>query len=348
MNQLRVKNHFVPECYLKRWINSNNKIWVYKTLVSYKAVPAWRNYSPAAIAYHKHLYTRIISGSETDEIEKWLDNEFESPANEVLEKVVSDQRLSSDDWQILIRFLAAQDVRTPARLLEHLKRATKELPEVLKGTLGNLKETLGKGNVSLLDQKEKSKIGSKYMPLKITTVFKEGSDVCTLKAESYVGRSTWIFSIKHLLENTEKVLHTHKWTIVKPAQGYYWFTSDNPVIKLNYTNPNNYDLRGGWGKNKGNIIFPIAPEHAMYVQIGDRPPLKGSRMSIAQTKEIRKIIAENSYRMILSDKKDSEILVFRKRIVDSEILNNEVKAMQDWHNKNSILEREYFTKIKDA
>ncbi len=37
--------------------------------------------------------------------------------------------------------------------------------------------------------------------------------------------------------------------------------SDNPVIKLNYLNQNEYDLKGGWGKEKGNIIFPIGPDH---------------------------------------------------------------------------------------
>lgn len=107
MNQLREKNHYVPECYLKRWENRFGKVYVYRTLVSHPNVPVWKPFTTSAIAYRKHLYTQIISGSESDEIEKWLDREFESPANAVLDKATAGGRLSKDDWEILIKFLAA-------------------------------------------------------------------------------------------------------------------------------------------------------------------------------------------------------------------------------------------------
>jgi len=88
MKQLHVKNHFVPESYLKRWENIDNKIWVYRTLVSNKKVPLWKDYSASAIAYQKHLYTQIIAGNESDELETWFDRNIESPANKVLDRAL--------------------------------------------------------------------------------------------------------------------------------------------------------------------------------------------------------------------------------------------------------------------
>lgn len=344
MSQFRAKNHYVPECYLKRWADGNQQICVYRTLVSDEKVPVWRRYNASAIAYQKHLYTQVISGKESDELETWLDREFESPASSALDKVVSDKRLTVDDWAVLVKFLAAQDVRTPLRLIEHYVNAQKLIPEVLQKVLNDLKEELEGGEIDSLVGQDEYPNESRSFPLRVTTDINEGSEVGTLKAESYAGRATWIFSIKHFLNNTRKALHNHKWTIIKPAKGYHWFTSDNPVIRLNYYSPGKYDFKGGWGMEKGNIIFPIGPDHAMFVQIGDKPKPKGARLSEAQTRQIRKFIAENAYRRIFSNEFDKEVLILRPRIVNSEQLKAEADQMRKWHDSNSKMEREYLAK----
>lgn len=348
MSELHIKNHFVPECYLKRWEDSNNKICVYRILVSHSNIPIWRRYTASAIAYHKHLYTQMVSGTESDALEKWLDKKYESPANDALEKAVLEKRLSADDWDLLIKFLAAQDVRTPARLFEHLKRNNEVLSEILQNTLDKLKEKLEKKELVALEKQDRTVKNSDLIPLKLTTKFEPGNSIGILMAESYVGRSTWIYSIKHLLENTEKILHKHKWSIVKPAKGYKWFTSDNPVVKLNYISSNNYDLKGGWGKKKGNIIFPIGPDHAMFVQIGDKPISKGTRLTVRQTREFRKFIAENSHRMIFSNFIDEEIKHIKPRQVDSEKFRKEKIEMETWHELNSKKELEYLKNNQNA
>jgi len=347
MSELHIKNHFVPECYLKRWKDSDNRICVYKILVSHSNVPIWKRYSISSVAYHKHLYTQMISGTESDALEKWLDKEYESPANDILEKAVLEKRLSPDDWNIMIRFLAAQDVRTPARLFEHLKYTNKVLPEILQSSLNKLKDKLEKKELVALESLKTIEKDTGLIPLKLTKQYKPGEKNVRLKVESYSGRSTWFYSIKHLLKNTEKILHKHKWSIVKPAKGYTWFTSDNPVIKLNYISSKNYDLKGGWGKEKGNIIFPISPEHAMFVQIGDRPFLKGTRLTVAQTKEFQKLIAENSHRFIFSNFFDNEINYMKPRLIDSVQFRNEKQEMERWHDINSKMELEYSNSNKN-
>jgi hypothetical protein len=110
--QFHRDNHFVPCVYLKGWAGPDGKIATYRVLVPHDKFPTWRRYSPSALAYHSHLYTQTTSGVETDDIEKWLDQDFERPAEEPLRKARTGARMSRDDWKQLIRFVAAQDVRT--------------------------------------------------------------------------------------------------------------------------------------------------------------------------------------------------------------------------------------------
>ena len=42
----------------------------------------------------KNLYTRIVRGGEADDIEQWLNREFESPAKEPFQKVLADKELT--------------------------------------------------------------------------------------------------------------------------------------------------------------------------------------------------------------------------------------------------------------
>lgn len=128
-------NHYVPQTYLKHWGGTDGRVFAYRVLVSHPNVRLWRPMSVRGLAYHAHLYTRVVANGLTDEVERWLDSEFEAPAGNVIQKVVDDERLRSQDWSHLIRFLAAQDVRTPARLMEMLQRWHRTLPDLIEDTL---------------------------------------------------------------------------------------------------------------------------------------------------------------------------------------------------------------------
>lgn len=253
MNQIHIKNHYVPRCYLKNWQDSEGGVAVYRTLVERSEIPLWKRRTVAAVAYQDHLYTRVVAGKESDEMEQWFDRNFESPAMPVIQRVIGNGSLSCEDWRILIRFLAAQDVRTPIRMIEHIKRFQEFIPEALSEIMESLPDRIAESKTSEVVPGNNKNAG--LLPLKVTSEMVAGAEHGFLKAETYVGRASWIFGIKHLLENTIRVLHSHKWTIVTPAEGYNWFTSDNPVVKLNYHNEHQYDLRGGWGVKNGNIFF---------------------------------------------------------------------------------------------
>ena len=331
---MRNKNHFVSRGYLRNWCGSEDQLWVYRTLVSSHNVKLWQKFYPKSVAYHLHLYSQLKDQKLDDEIEEWFDKEFESPAESSINRALKDARLSSDDWNNLIKFIALHDARSPVRLKEHIEAAPKLFSEIF----ANLGEKISKKNLEEITEKSYPIKNKATIPLKIKPIFNVNEKELFLKIESYVGRSTWLFSLKHTLINTSKILHSHKWTIVRPYKGMNWFTSDNPVIRLNFISQNQYDLKGGWGVKRGNILFPIDPEHLLLTQIGCRPPLKGTRLGKEQTVFIRKITAENSYRMIFSREPDQDIEEYAPRLVDQKLFRNEQEMWKKWHEENTLLE----------
>lgn len=132
--------------------------------MEHENVPVWKPFSTKAVANHAHLYTQIATGTETDEIEKWFDREFESPAEEAIAKATSDRRLSHEDWKRLIRFLALQDIRTPAWFTQQMKRLDETLPQLMKATMEN----------SIQRIQEAAETGTIIEPLKLPAAEREG------------------------------------------------------------------------------------------------------------------------------------------------------------------------------
>jgi len=279
---------------------------------------------------HYCLYSQLKDQELDDEVEQWFDKDFESPAQSALNRAMRDLRLSSDDWIKLIKFVALHDARTPARLQDHMERAQKWFPKILE----KLEKDLPQKNSEWQQENYHFIKDRDHIPLKITPVYEEGEEKAFIKIESYIGRSTWLFSLKHILNinSTIKILHNHKWTIIRPCKGMKWFTSDNPVIRLNFISQNQYDLKGGWDVKRGNIMFPLDPD-LLFTEIGCKPPIKGTRFDRGKTLFIRKIIAENSYRMIFSNEPDPEIEGYSPRIVDHKLFRQEQEMWEKWHEK---------------
>src|SRR5579862_4320308 len=111
-------NHFVAQFYLRNFASASNDVYEYRILVSHSSVPVWKPVCVAGTAYERNLYTRMVGGEEADDIEKWLNRDFETPASGPLQRVIEDRELSPDDWDLLTRFLASQIVRTPAFVIK--------------------------------------------------------------------------------------------------------------------------------------------------------------------------------------------------------------------------------------
>lgn len=341
-SKLSKDNHYVSQGCLKQWESSPGKVFVYHVLVSHPNVPLWVEKNIKGIAYHQHLYTRQVAGVQSDEIERWFSAEFESPAESPIQQVVSEDCLTPDDWYKLVRFLAMHDVRTPAKLIEFFKGDSgeyiqKSLEEILNNLPEKLEEMKKKGiAIPVVDDR------SAAFPLKVTTEIQDGEEFGLLKAETAIGRATWLWKIQHLLNNTAKVLHQHRWTILRPAVGMSWFTTDNPVIRLNYESSRNYNFNGGWGSKGTEILFPLSPQHMLYTRIGHKPPIRGSRFTADQTNILRRLMAEHAHRYVFAGTADAEVATYRPRIVNAEFFKGEEQQWQRWHEEQTDSENYLF------
>jgi len=302
----------------------------------------WKRSTPSGVAYLQHLYTRILEGEAADDVEEWLDREYENPAAPVIERILKQQRLSPDDWPALIRYVACQDVRTPARLLESLKRQEETMQHVMQGALEKVKEKLHqKGGLSIINPATTFP-GSELLPLNVSIRDEPESDSFKVEARTTTGRSNWLFSIKYLLQDSRSIraLLGHKWTILRAPKGFSWCTSDNPVIRLNYHSREYYDFKGGWGSEGTQIIFPLAPSSILYTRIGDRPPLKGTVVSVDFARSVQRLILENAHRHIFCQSKCTAAPQVRPRTEDISLFMSEQAQWRHWHERNMKAELE--------
>lgn len=339
-DDFRSRSHYIPEHYLKRWAAGTSKVWTYRLLVPHENVPLWKPHSLETIGRRRHLYTRIREGNESDELERWFDTNFESPANPVIEKVVTGKSLTPDDWKTLARFVALQDVRTPARMTEIVNRASENLP-------GMLKEVLERAVVDLRAAKENNlplpvpdKTSSIPLPIAVRTEIEPNAETGTLRLETVAGRGYWLYAIEVLLTRTVKHLENHWWTVVRPPQGMKWLTSDNPVVKLNYYKDGNFDLGGGWGNSGSEILLPLSPQYLLYTQIGNKPRFaRGARLSEPTALQIQRFIIENAHRYIFSDQIDPAVSNIRRRTVSQEMVRAENRGWAEFHAAQTTAER---------
>ena len=258
-----------------------------------------------------------------------MDQEIEAPAQKALKKVRSDENLKDIDLNNIIRFMALQDVRTPIRYMEHIKRSQKQMPEVVKKVSKQLNKVLEESNNPEDLPKLEKHSGSNMIPMNVEKEIVKNSDQGYLKTDILFGRSSWLFMIRHLLNKTYKILKEHNWNIIKAPDEMEWLTSDNPVIKLNYYGKGKYDFKGGWGNEGTEIIFPLSPNHLLYTQIGKET--YSNQISLQLAHKIQRFIAENAHRFIFSADPIDDIEKIRPRIVDSDAFKKEKKAWENWH-----------------
>ena len=274
---------------------------MYRLLVSHENVPLWRAQSCAGLANHQHLYTRHLAAGEADVIENWLARDFEDPAEPVIEKVISGARMYPPDWQCLARFVAAQDVRTPARMMEMIKRWQKSLPDLVQNTL---QESVQKMKAA---QKEGQTLRVTPNPL----------------AREFPSRVTTLLK--------------HRWTILRPPPGIRWLTSDDPVIRLNYYGPGKYDFEGGWGRNGGEILLPLSPKHLLYTKVGSKPRRDTASPELAHL--IQRLTIQHGHRFVFSIEPNHAVESLRPRLVDPIAFKKEADFWKRWQDQQGEIER---------
>lgn len=346
-SQVSRDNHFVSQFHLRLWSNDGHKVWTYRTLVSHQLVPIWQSCSIRGTAFIRDLYTTIIDDQEIDEFEKWIKDEFEDPAQEVLNKVLKDEKLTSLDWERLILFLGIQDVRTPASYIEHVNRWEHSIPEILdqslKQSVSEVEEAYKEGR-SIEISETKTESFKNALNIQITPSSNPQSSNAEITIKVVAGRGLWLENQQRLLKTTARVLLKHKWSIVKPSDGDHWFTSDHPVVRLNYDSDDRYDLKGGWDNPGGNIFMPLSPQHLLFTQIGDDLPDQDI-FSYQTTLKIQRFLAQRAFRSIYAHKPMQIVSILRPRDVDRAAVESEKEQWKNWHNQQNEAERWKNSKI---
>lgn len=339
-------NHYLAQMYLDAWKNDKNKVCVYHLLVPNENVPLWKYKSTRSVGSEDNFYITLngVNG-ETDTFEKEFNEKYETPAMIPLKKAINGERLSVEDWYILIEFVACSIVRTPSFLLKVLADGNNKYAASFQEEVDNISKKISNMKVEDLKEDLKNEDNSKenydLFPIRFTNMGEgNNKDTSIIKIETIIGKQFYFFIMDYLLKNTVKVLHSHKWGIIEMDESVMLPTSDNPVICLNYNSYEDYNFGGGWGKKNSNIIFPISPNKIMYTQVGVKckPRIKANyKFSLF----IKKITIEHSHRVIISKTEDTDITRQKKRYVNLEEYNREKKVWSDFHKEYLEKESEY-------
>lgn len=341
--QVTHNNHFVPQSYLRRWSDNERRIWCYRVLVPNKNVPEWQQKPVKGVAYQPDLYTNSIGELELDEFERWLEEEIETPAQNAIDKALIGDILTTSELEHLLRYVAAQDVRTPRHYLSSMQRWNDKLPELMQKTLDEamyeFKVAKRTGKKLITEDTPEKNPFADVIKVKINRNGRPETNQPEISVSVLPGRRMWIDEQRHVLNGIVKVLYKHSWVIVKAANNFEWLTSDNPVTRLNDYGDGRYDFKGGWN-NKGSTIFmPLSPKYLLITEVGK--DLKNrSTLSELLTIKIQKYTIENAYRMIFARKPMSYTNKLHPRIVDPKMYLEEQEAWRNWHSDQSKAEQD--------
>ncbi|MGU9990133.1 DUF4238 domain-containing protein [Bordetella avium] len=340
MPEFRKNNHYVPQLYLKQWA-TEDRIQTYRLLVPRANIPLWKKHSLRGIASHQHLYTYLIGQEETDEFERWLAQEFENPATEAIRRAVNNERMTAEHWKALIRFTVAQDVRTPASLVNFLSRQQETLPSLINETLENSVRVLEEMARTGARPPTPQPTTSGAFPFKVTTERNpNGEGDGTIRTEMVVGRSLWLWSLRHLLTETIKKVPDSRWTIIHAPDGISWPTTDHPVVKLRYMSADSYTYGGGWGVPKCDVFMPLSPKHLLHHFVGRRSWPRGAILDVVTAQRIRRIIIEHAHRYVF-DKEESDVPRILPRRVSLADYQQEQATWKNWHREQSEAEMDF-------
>ncbi len=339
MNSLKKDNHYVPQAYLRNWVK-HGKVLTYRLLVPHEKSAVWKAYSPKSIAMLSHLYTYFSGTNDSDEIERWLDSEFEAPGLASIAKVVNESRLTKEDWKNLFRFAVAQSVRTPARLQTFLKRQDETLGKFMTESM---EEGIAKYSAALAagakpEPVPLSDLHSK-LPFKLRR-FKDTAGKMHLEGQILSGRKLWLWNIEQTLKSTIHRIPNHKWTILHAPPGETWPTTDNPFTRLGVRKNGEWSFEGGWAVQGTRLFMPLSPKHLLFACVGSRPPPRGTVLSLTDAAFLKMMILTGASRYVFStDTHDIEEA--RPRTVSREMAEEEAKLWANWHETQSEKEAQY-------
>ncbi len=334
----RHKNHFVPEFLLRNFAPNDGRLWEYRFIVDNNAIPVWTARSPKVTARFPNLYTVAVSDTESDKIERWLAEEFETPAQPAIRAVVNGEKLNRKQWSLLHRLYAVQHLRTPAYFIRHRERWAAEMEAIVRERQDELLAELPKaadweGEVYVLE-------GPDRFPLRYTLRKHEGLRR-SLNIEHVTGRKHWMWHIETALreDGPLDLLSQQQWSILTVPSPLSWFLSDNPATSLRRKPDGSQTLDGGWGTNGSVLMLPLSPKKLMYCKVGESFDDQYPIVHPLVAQHMRASLADVALRSIYCATRDDQLVRYRTRVVDRARAKQEAEEWQRFGQEHTWAER---------
>jgi len=326
-------NHYLPQFYQRNWSSDGSRVCRYRTLVSHERVPLWDHRSIKGGGFRKDLYTSMATGSDSDALERWFAQTVEDPAAPVFGKIIEGRALTRADRRYLTVFVMAMDVRTPLSYVLWRERTTAVAPELLETTLNRVPK-LVKAAPRRGRQRSRPADPEQTIAVRVKREVDEEGHMVGIGTEVIIGREMWLWSIRHTLTKTVRKIPEPNWVVLHAAEDQAWFTSDQPVLRLGYNTPTNFDFGGGWGRRGCEVLLPISPRHLLYCKVGQKASGK-AQLSRGETYEMQRLLALRAWREILALEPITRVERFRPRKVDSTQFRVEEEMWAQFHEEQT-------------
>ncbi len=330
-------NHYIPRMHLARWVN-NERICVYRLLVSHDNVPIWSKQSLEHTGSLSNMYVNILKDQEYDDFEHDFDMRFESPAKKPLDKICNDEKMTSTDWKIVSDYVVAQYVRTPSFYIRVKDWGKVQIPEQLDALGEQLSELKAFPPVHTGPAEDAS-----LLPIDVQISNEKPDESHTgIEISAISGKGLWLFAIKHSLADASalrKYFQNVKWSIITAPNEKYWPCCDNPVvicdIKENVIKKS--DTLGGLAGKTKAIVIPISPKKLL-LGMSSRKYTWRFQADSEQFEMIRVAIVNNAMLQVYSCIEDESITKIRPRVVDEKEYKRITEEFDHWFDRYKEME----------
>jgi hypothetical protein len=221
-------DHYIPKFYLKGFTENEkvDSIWVYnKNGDTFKA-------SIRKIAQENRLYSK--------EMEEFLANRVEDPANKITRKIRERQTLSEEEKVVFSQYMMVMWKRVP----KHKKWVKSKAPEIMNPVFERIEQQL-------------IELGKKY-PEKIDLVEKRKKELSEIREnkEDELIYEIWLNNLApDKTPQSVDVLAQMTWRFLIADEDQFFLTSDNPLFFFNWM---------GIGKELSEVSFPITKKIALW------------------------------------------------------------------------------------
>jgi hypothetical protein len=261
--------------------------------------------TPDNTAIEKNLYA--VDGIDVNVFEDFLSDQIESPAVNALKELQKGQLPSNNDRLVLAKFFGFMLVRTPSYKASNEQPFERESNMLLKLYVQH-KECF-------------QNWCNKYEGINNQPIAK---DIERLRQEilngKYILKPHHNFSLNTIGKlglSIDSYLLNMKWIMIKAPKGYFFLTSDNPVI---ITNPEcNGFYSTGLGQENTRVFIPISKEIGLLMVNLDIDGF--DNQSIDNNSEIvghmNKAIILFASKFIFSHKKNDDITQLIKKVTEN-------------------------------